>query len=293
MKVRDNSGWAFVLPAVVLLGIVGLLPLMTVINYSFFEIFILDKRFWVGLEWYDDIISSERFWSSFGRSALFSAIILTIQIPLGIAIALCVPRGRVWVGFALAGVALPLLVPWNMIPALWLSLLDTDTGILGSVLASFGWTEDWKLSTVQTWMVIVAMDTWHWTSLVVILCYSALTTIPTAYYQAAKIDGAGAWQTFRHIQLPKLYHVLLMAILLRFMDSFMIYTEAFPINAGGPDGATMFLAVDLGEDIKAFNYGPSAARSVLYFLIILAVAWMFSKAQGRLDDAGTAKGQQQ
>jgi glycerol transport system permease protein len=74
-----------------------------------------------------------------------------------------------------------------------------------------------------------------------------------------------------------------MAVLLRFMDSFMIYTEAFPINAGGPNGATMFLAVDLGEDIKAFNYGPSAARSVLYFLIVLTVAWAFTKTQDKLD----------
>jgi glycerol transport system permease protein len=175
-------------------------------------------------------------------------------------------------------------VPWNMIPSLWLSLLNPDTGILGRAMTYIGWSSDWKLSISLTWLVIIAMDVWHWTSLVVILCYSALTTIPASYYQAAAIDGASPLQVFRHIQLPKLYHVLLMAILLRFMDSFMIYTEAFPINAGGPHGATMFLAVDLGEDIKAFNYGPSAARSVLYFLIVLSVAWMFTKAQGKLDD---------
>lgn len=131
------------------------------------------------------------------------------------------------------------------------------------------------------------MDVWHWTSLVVILCYGALTTIPATQYQAAAIDGASPWQVFRFIQLPKMYHVLLMAILLRFMDLFMIYTEAFPINAGGPNNSTMFLAVDLGEEIKAFNYCPSAARSVLYFLIFLSVSWAFSKAQGKLDsDSG-------
>ena len=209
-----------------------------------------------------------------------------IQIPLGIAIALCIPRGKFWVGITLALVALPLLVPWNMIPSLWLSLLNPETGILGRILPNLGWPDDWKLSAPHTWAVIIAMDVWHWTSLVVILCYSALTTIPAAYYQAAAIDGASPWQVFRHIQLPRLLNVLLMAILLRFMDSFMIYTEAFPINAGGPDGATLFLAVDLGEEIKAFNYGPSAARSAIYFLIIVSVAWLFSKAQGKLDRAG-------
>ncbi len=289
MKDSTNTGWIFVLPAVLVLGLVGLVPLITVINYSFFEIFILDARFWIGTEWYDAIIGSERFWASFGRSTLFSMLVLLIQIPLGIAIALCIPRRKFWIGVTLAVVALPLLVPWNMIPSLWLSLLDPDTGILGRILPNMGWPADWKLSVVHTWLVIIVMDVWHWTSLVVILCYSALTIIPASYYQAAAIDGAGPWQVFRFIQLPKLYHVLLMAILLRFMDSFMIYTEAFPINAGGPNGATMFLAVDLGEEIKAFNYGPSAARSVLYFMIILMVAWMFSKAQGKLDDGSSGK----
>jgi glycerol transport system permease protein len=283
MKDQNNSGWVFVLPAVLILGFVGLIPLITVINYSFFDIFILESRFWVGLEWYGGIISSGRFWASFGRSTLFSVLVLVIQIPLGIAIALCIPRRKFWIGIALAVVALPLLVPWNMIPSLWLSLLNPDTGILGRAMTYIGWSSDWKLSISLTWLVIIAMDVWHWTSLVVILCYSALTTIPPSYYQAAAIDGASPLQVFRHIQLPKLYHVLLMAILLRFMDSFMIYTEAFPINAGGPHNATMFLAVDLGEEIKAFNYGPSAARSVLYFLIVLSVAWMFTKAQGKLD----------
>ena len=283
MKDHSNAGWIFVLPTVLILGFVGLIPLITVINYSFFDIFILESRFWVGLEWYGGIISSGRFWASFGRSTLFSVLVLTIQIPLGIAIALCIPRRKFWVGIALAVVALPLLVPWNMIPSLWLSLLNPDTGILGRAMTYIGWSSDWKLSISLTWLVIIAMDVWHWTSLVVILCYSALTTIPPSYYQAAAIDGASPLQVFRHIQLPKLYHVLLMAILLRFMDSFMIYTEAFPINAGGPHNATMFLAVDLGEEIKAFNYGPSAARSVLYFLIVLSVAWMFTKAQGKLD----------
>lgn len=80
---------------------------------------------------YVEIIRSDRFWASFGRSALFSVLILTIQIPLGIAIALCIPRRKLWVGLTLSLIALPLLVPWNMIPSLWLSLLNPDSGILG------------------------------------------------------------------------------------------------------------------------------------------------------------------
>ncbi len=98
MKPYDNTGWLFVLPAIMVLGVVGLIPLMTVVNYSFFEIFILESRFWIGAEWYVEIITSSRFWGSFARSALFSMLILTIQIPLGIAIALCMPQRKFWVG---------------------------------------------------------------------------------------------------------------------------------------------------------------------------------------------------
>ncbi len=91
------------------------------------------------------------------------------------------------------------------------------------------------------------MDTWHWIGLVVILCYSSLSTISPAYYQAAAIDGASRLQVFRFVELPKMSGVLMMALLLRFMDSFMIYTEAFRVNAGGPNHATTFLSLGPGR----------------------------------------------
>ena len=122
------------------------------------------------------------------------------------------------------------------------------------------------------------MDVWHWTSLVVLLCYSSLTTIPTAFYRSAAIDGASRWKVFRYIELPKMKGVLLMAILLRFIDSFMVYAEPFGFNAGGPRSSTTFLAMELAQDVISYNYGPAAARSVIYFIIIVIVSWTFKKA---------------
>jgi glycerol transport system permease protein len=278
MKPHDNHAWWLVAPAAFVLVFVGVLPLLTVVNYSLHDIFTLPDKHWVGFEWYAEILRSERFHQSFLRSLLFSFIVLTIQIPLGVAIALAMPRRGICLSLCLVIFALPLLVPWNMIPIMWLSLLDRDSGLLAKWLYEFFSIElNWKLNAFHTWIVIVAMDVWHWTSLVVLLCYSSLSTIPSEYYRAAAIDSASRMQVFRYIQLPKMRQVLLMALLLRFMDSFMIYTEAFQINAGGPKNATLFLAIDLGEEIKAFNYGPSAARSVIYFLIVLTVAWTFNK----------------
>ena len=86
---------------------------------------------------------------------------------------------------------------------------------------------------------------------------------------------------FRHIELPRLAGGLAIVLLLRFVDSFMIYTEAFAINAGGPNAATTFLSLDLGEDIKAYSYGSAAARAMLSFLVVVSVVWAFVKITTR------------
>ena len=117
------------------------------------------------------------------------------------------------------------------------------------------------------------MDVWHWTSLVALLCYAGLQSIPQAYYQAAKIDQASRWKVFRYIELPKMQGVLLIAVLLRFMDSFMIYTEPFVVTGGGPGNATTFLSIDLVKmAIGQFDLGPAAAFSIMYFLVILLIS---------------------
>ena len=108
-------------------------------------------------------------------------------------------------------------------------------------------------------------------------CYAGLVSIPDAYYQAAKIDGASRWAVFRYIQLPKMNRVLLIAVLLRFMDSFMIYTEPFVVTGGGPGNSTTFLSIDL---VKLAHRPvrprrPAAAMSIIYFLIILLLSWVF------------------
>jgi glycerol transport system permease protein len=274
VKSANNEAWIFVLPALVLLGFVAVIPLIMVVNYSFHDIITLQSKVWIGFEWYKEIINSSRFWESLGRSLLFSAIILTIEIPLGIAIALSIPKRGGLVAVCLVSMSLPLLVPWNMIAMIWHIFLE----IMGGALSAVGLDFDWKLNAFHTWISIILMDVWHWTSLVVLLCYSSLTTIPAAFYQAAAIDGASRWNVFRYIELPKMKSVLLMAILLRFIDSFMVYIEPFRLNAGGPRSSTTFLAMDLGQDVVSYNFSLAAARSIIYFIIILTVTWTFKTA---------------
>ncbi len=275
-KPYNNKAWWFVLPVFVLVAFSAIIPLMTVVNYSIQDTFGNNVFYWAGLEWFQEVLASDRFHNALGRNLLFSTIILAIEIPLGIAIALTLPKKGFWVPVCLVLMALPLLIPWNVVGTIWQVFGRADIGLLGHTLMSLGVDYNYATNIFDAWATIVVMDVWHWTSLVVLLCYAGLVSIPEAYYQAARIDGASKWSVFKYIQLPKIKRVLLIAVLLRFMDSFMIYTEPFVLTGGGPGNSTTFLSIDLVKTaIGQFDLGPAAAMSLIYFLIILLLSWVF------------------
>jgi glycerol transport system permease protein len=180
--------------------------------------------------------------------------------------------------------ALPLLIPWNVVGTIWQIFGRIDIGLLGHTLTAMGLDYNYVNDPVDAWITVIVMDVWHWTSLVALLCYAGLRSIPDAYYQAAKIDQATRWKVFRYIELPKMRGVLLIAVLLRFMDSFMIYTEPFVVTGGGPGNATTFLSIDLVKTaIGQFDLGPAAAFSLIYFLVILLISWVFYTVMTNLD----------
>ena len=285
MKPQSNIAWLLMLPAALVMVFVAVAPMVTVFNYSFHDIFTLDDVFWVGTEWYETIVSSPRFWSSLGRSAAFSSLVLMIQLPLGIGIALMLRRARPRAAnLMLMCLAIPLVVPTNMVAGLWLALLRPE-GLGGQALTLFNLTLDYKFTAAHTWGLILVVDTWHWLGLVVILAYAGLSSISPAYYQAAAIDSASRLAVFRWIELPQISGALWIVLLLRLVDSFMIYTEVMTINAGGPRDATTFLSLQLGEEIKGFSYGSAAARAMVNFLFVLTLVWVFIKLRQSKDRA--------
>ena len=277
MRTENQRAWFFVLPVLALVAFNALVPMMTVVNYSVQETFGNNQFFWQGLDWFEQILRSDRFQAALGRQFLFTAIILAIEVPLGIVIALSMPRQGVWVPVCLVLMALPMLIPWNVVGAMWNIFTLPGIGMLGYFMNDvLGVPYDMTQDPLAAWITVVVMDVWHWTSLVVLLCYAGLVSIPDAYYQAAKIDGASPWSVFRYIQLPKMKTVLTIAILLRFMDSFNIYTEPFVLTGGGPGNSTTLLSIDLVKiALGQFDLGPAAAMSLIYFAITLLVSWVF------------------
>jgi glycerol transport system permease protein len=276
MKTWNNRAWFMVLPVLLLVAFNALVPLMTVVNYSVQETFGDNRFLWAGLRWFQEIMTSARFHEALGRQVMFTLLILVIELPLGVAIALAMPKKGPWVSVCLVLMALPLLIPWNVVGAMWNIFALPDIGLLGWVLNGLGFNYNYTQQPVAAWFTLVLMDVWHWTSLVVLLAYAGLSSIPDAFYQAARIDGAKPWAIFRFIQLPKMKRVLTIAVLLRFMDSFMIYTEASVLTGGGPGNSTTLLSIDLVKyALGQFDLGHAGAMSLIYFVITLLVSWVF------------------
>jgi len=283
-KTQNNKAWFLVLPVLVVVAFSAIIPLMTVVNYSVNDTFGDNQFFWAGLEWFQEMVTSSRLHEALGRQILFSAIILAIEVPLGIYIALNMPKSGFWASVCLVLMALPLLIPFNVVGTIWQIFGRVDIGLLGHYLAELGIDYNYTNDPLDAWITVVVMDVWHWTSLIALLCYAGLQSIPNAYYQAARVDQASRWAVFRYIELPKMQGVLLIAVLLRFMDSFMIYTEPFVVTGGGPGNSTTFLSIDLVKmAIGQFDLGPAAAFSIMYFLVILLVSWVFYTVMTNLD----------
>jgi len=286
-KTVNHKAWLLVLPVLVLVSFSAIIPLMTVVNYSVQDTFGQNQFFWAGLDWFQQMLASDRMWDALARQVAFSLIILAIEVPLGILVAIHMPKRGVSASVCLVLMSLPLLIPWNVVGTIWQIFGRTDIGLLGYTLDALGIDYNYTQGFYSAWTTLVVMDVWHWTSLVALLSYAGLQSIPDAYYQAAKIDQASRWAVFRYIELPKMSGVLTIAILLRFMDSFKIYTEPFVVTGGGPGNATTFLSIDLVKmALGQFDLGPAAAFSIMYFLVILAVSWVFYTVMTNLDNQG-------
>ena len=286
-KPVNQKAWWLILPVLLCVSFSAILPLMTVVNYSVQDIISPERQVFVGTEWFASVMRDGDLHAALWRQLIFSGSVLLIEIPLGILLALSMPAKGWTASVSMVIIALSLLIPWNVVGTIWQIYGRADIGLMGAGLNALGFDYNYTGNAYHAWFTVLLMDIWHWTPLVALLCYAGLRSIPEPYYQAARIDGATPLAVFRYIQLPKLRGVLMIAVLLRFMDSFMIYTEPFVLTGGGPGNATTFLSQYLTQKaVGQFDLGPAAAFSLIYFLIILLLCFILYNWMQRV---GTSK----
>ena len=267
--------WLFLLPTLLLMSISAFVPLMTVINYSLHYIFAGSIPEFVGLQNYVEVMVDGNFRQALLRQLVYSFIVLIIEIPLGILIALSMPKRGSGVGLSLVLLGIPLLIPYNVVGIVWRLFSQSDIGIIPRVMFILGYEYNVSLQSVDAFVTLLLLDVWHWTPFVALLSYAGVQAVPDAYYQAARIDGASKWKTFSYVTLPKLRPVLTLAILIRFMDSFKIYSEPLLLTGGGPGNATTFLSMFVARKAESYELGYAGAVSVIYLYIVIVLSYLF------------------
>jgi glycerol transport system permease protein len=282
--------WLFLAPALILVSLSAFIPLITVINYSQLSLLPGSAPYFIGLENFMEVLRDPAFTGALGRQFLFSFLVLVTEIPLGLALALCMPSEGPGVGVSLVLLGIPLLIPWNVVGIIWRVFTRSDIGVVPEVFSWVGYNYNLSQFTGDAWWTVLAMDIWHWTPLVILICFAGIQAIPEEYYMAAKIDRASPWKTFRYVTLPNLRGVLIIAVLLRLMDSFKIYAEPFVLTGGGPGSATTFLSTYTSRmAIGGFQMGRGAATSLIYMFIVILLSFviyiiMLNLGQGAGED---------
>jgi glycerol transport system permease protein len=267
--------WLFLAPALILVSISAFIPLITVINYSQLSLLPGSAPYFIGLENFAAILQDPAFTGALGRQFLFSFLVLITEIPLGLGLALCMPNEGPGVGVSLVLLGIPLLIPWNVVGIIWRVFTRSDIGVVPEVFSWVGYNYNLSQFTGDAWWTVLVMDIWHWTPLVILICFAGIQAIPEEYYMAARIDRASPWKTFRYVTLPNLRGVLIIAVLLRLMDSFKIYAEPFVLTGGGPGSSTTFLSTYTSRmAIGGFEMGRGAATSLIYMFIVILLSFV-------------------
>ena len=281
--------WIFLLPALLLMSLNAFIPLMTVVNYSVHHVFSGTAPYFVGMENYVEVLHDPLFRGALFRQLGFTLAILLIEFPLGMLVALALPKKGRMASLCLVLLGIPLLIPFNVVGIVWRLFTQSDIGVIPVALSKFGYEYNVSLEPLDAALTLVLLDVWHWTPLVALLCYAGLQAIPPAWYQAASIDGASTWNTFRYVTLPKLKPVLIIGVLLRFMDSFKIYSEPLLLTGGGPGNATTFLNLFVARKAESGEFGYAGAASVLYLYLVIVLSFVFFQAMTANRDDATAR----
>lgn len=273
--------WMLVAPALATVAGVAIFPLAWTIWESLHRHDLrmpwLGRPF-VGLANYGEILADRRFWEALGHTALFTAASVTLEILLGLGLALAMNRAFRGRGLVRAAVLVPWAIPTVVAALLWRFLFDSQAGIVNALLAE---PIVWFNRAATAWVPVILADVWKTTPFVALLLLAGLQNIDPAVYEAAEVDGAGAWRRLWNVTLPLLKPALLVALIFRTLDAFRVFDLVYVLTGGGPGTATEPIALYTFNTFFAnLRFGYGAALSVIVFLVTFLLAMLYVRGLG-------------
>ncbi|WP_162830029.1 carbohydrate ABC transporter permease [Amycolatopsis palatopharyngis] len=231
----------------------------------------------VGTDTYRDMLADPAMWKSLGLSFVWLFGNLTVQTVLAFATALLLARGKLWSRTARTWILLPWVIPTVAVAVIWQWLMNSNYGIVPKVLGFFG-VDHVQFFADSTWALptLIFMNSWHWFPLGAVIIFGALRTVPTEVYEAARVDGANAWNMFWRITLPILQPVLFALGLVGSLWSFNIIDSIYLVTKGGPAGASKTSPVYIYDTaFKEFQASEAAAASVVAIVLLGLLTWIY------------------
>lgn len=281
-----NYVW-FIVPAGLVVLAVILFPWAFTLFMSAHDWKIGGGHAYAGLDNYRKLFTDERFLWSVARTLYFTALAVVLPMVLGVAAALVFNRNFPLRGLARTIFILPMMATPVAVALVWTMMFHPQLGVLNWILMQFGippsmWIYDAK-TVIPT---LVMVEVWHWTPLVMLIVLGGLASLPQDPYEAAKIDGASPWQSFRHITLPLLMPFIVVALIIRAIDALKAFDTIYVITQGGPGTSSETINIFLYlQGFAYYNMGYASAVVVVFFLLIVSLAGLLLWTRNRVKDA--------
>lgn len=277
-------GYVFAGPAIFLIGLLALLPILGAVWLSLYRrlpIFAVNE--YVGFSNYVRLLHDERFGSAIGTTLYFTSLSVTFEVCIGLALALLLRKltkgSRTPPQWMQVSVVLPWAVPTVVSAQMWGWLYHPDYGLLNYLLISSGLRTDpinWLADPVWAIHAAIVMDVWKTSPFAALLLFAGLNSIPQDLYQAARVDGAGAWAQFRYITFPLLVPIILIVLIFRTMDAIRIFDAVFVLTGGGPGGTTETLSIYAYKMLfQTLQFGYGSALAAAMFVLVAALTAVY------------------
>lgn len=274
--IKTRPSIPFLAPALVVLAGVTLFPLLFAFWLSLRRyMLVAGSSSFVGLDNFVRLAGDGRFWNAFFNTAYFTAVSVAAELALGLAIALLLDRAFPGKGLTRAVVMIPWAIPTVVSARMWEWMYNADYGVLNYLLgAHVNWLGDATLAMHAA----ILMDVWKTTPFVVILLMAGLSAIPGELYQAAKVDGASAFMTFRKVTLPLLAPLMLVVLIFRTIDAFRVFDAIYVLTGGGPANSTETLSIYAYKTLfQTLSFGYGSAIAVSVFIIVAGITAVYAR----------------
>ncbi|MBO1073199.1 sugar ABC transporter permease [Roseomonas marmotae] len=274
----------FIVPAgVVVLGVI-LFPWIFTLFMSAHEWKIGGGHSYVGLDNYRKLFTDERFLWSILRTLYFTALAVVLPMVLGVIAALVFNRRFPLRGLARTIFILPMMATPVAVALVWTMMFHPQLGVLNWLLSQFGIPPSmWVYDARTVIPTLVMVEVWHWTPLVMLIVLGGLASLPLDPYEAARIDGASPWQSFRHITLPLLAPFIVVALIIRTIDALKAFDTIYVITQGGPGTSSETINIFLYlQGFAYYNMGYASAVVVVFFSMIVGLASLLLWTRGRV-----------